>query len=883
MSRRAWAYIGAVLLVGAALAGAALAGVGTALAPWPTCAVLVALAILAQLCKAEAPNHVLFYATPVFFFAGLLLLPPSLVVPLVVVPHVVEWARERWRRSPHLRAWYLQPFNVALYLLAADAARLVYTTLGGVQLPVLAQPLPPLVVVTAAAATYVAVNHALLGQALVLARGKSWRETGVLDSQTNRAQFILLLMGYVIAVLWRVNPWLVLPALAPLALVYDALTIPQLKHEAHIDGKTGVNNARRFQALYEAECARARRFNRPVALIMADLDHFKRVNDTHGHLAGDAVLAAVARIIRDTVRELDVVGRFGGEEFAVMLPEAGLLEAQMLAERIRQAVEAAVEAAEVAVAASPAPLRVSMSLGVACYPADATTPTDLTHAADVAVYQAKAGGRNRVVCAADVPRSLLQGPAVSSGMPVSPVALMAPTAPGREPADDTSRAAIDEPLPVLTDPLTGLGAHRAFHEALRRAVAQGATRGEAVTLARLDLDRFKALNEQHGHGHGDAVLGALAVLLGRGRGADRAFRLGGDEFALLLPHTGLVDAAIALERLRVAAARDLAGATVSVGVAALPALTDVDADVDAGEGLLDGAEAALAVAKRRGGNAVVTVDEVQDGAALTASAQARALRRLLTDGQIAVAFQPIWDLAQGHILAFEALARPAACYGFAGPQEAFDAAERAGQAHGLDALCRRAILTRAAALPADALLFLNVSPQTLDHDLLAGTTLVAAVEAAGLTPGRVVLEITERSVARPGVVVREAARLRALGFRLALDDAGAGNAGLEMLSQVTVDFVKVDRGVVAQSCTTTAARAVLAGILAIARETGAYVIAEGIETAEMLAFVQQAGAGATARGGIQGVQGYLLGRPSETLPDGPDAERPRARIDIDAA
>jgi len=877
MSRRAWAYIGAVLLLGAALAGAALAGLPGALVQWPTFTVLVALATLAQLCKAEAPNHVLFYATPVFFFAGLLLLPPPLVVPLVVVPHLVEWARERWRRSPHLRAWYLQPFNVALYLLAADAAHLVYTTLERAQLPVLAQPLPPVVVVTAAALAYVAVNHAILGQVLVLARGASWRETGVLDPQTNRTALILLFVGYVVAVLWQLNHWLILPALAPLVLIYDALTIPQLKHEAHVDGKTGVNNARRFQALYEAECERARRFNRPLAVIMADLDHFKRVNDTHGHLAGDAVLAAAARIIRDTVRELDVVGRFGGEEFAVVLPEAGLLEAQMLAERIRQAVEAA----EVAVAASPTPLRVTLSLGVACYPADATTPTDLTHAADVAMYQAKARGRNRVVCAADVPRSLLQGAAGAPALPAPPLAAQAAPAvepmASAEPVDAVPRVPVDQPAPpILNDPLTGLGAHRAFHEALRRAVTQAATRGEAVTLARLDLDRFKALNEQHGHGHGDAVLGALAALLGRGRSEDRAFRLGGDEFALLLPGAGLPEAAAALERLRVTAARDLAGATVSVGVADLAAVADA---ASAGEGLLDGAEAALAVAKRRGGNAVVTVDEVQDGAALTASARARALRRLLTDGQIAVAFQPIWDLERGHILAFEALARPAASYGFAGPQEAFDAAERAGQAHDLDALCRRAILARAAALPPDALLFLNVSPQTLDHDLLAGTTLVEAVEAAGLTPGRVVLEITERSVARPGVVVREAARLRALGFRLALDDAGAGNAGLEMLSQVAVDFVKIDRGVVAQSCTATAARAVLAGILAIARETGAYVIAEGIETAEMLAFVQQAGAGATECGGIQGVQGYLLGHPSETLPDGADAERPRALID----
>jgi len=218
-------------------------------------------------------------------------------------------------------------------------------------------------------------------------------------------------------------------------------------------------------------------------------------------------------------------------------------------------------------------------------------------------------------------------------------------------------------------------------------------------------------------------------------------------------------------------------------------------------------------------------------------------------------------------LGYEALTRPAPEYGLRGPQEAFDIAERIGRAHDLDALCRAAILARAAELPADALLFVNLSPQTLDHNILAGTALLDAVAAAGLTPDRVVLELTERSMARLDVVVREGARLRALGFKLALDDTGAGNAGLEMLSHLPVDFVKVDRSIVVGAADDGAARAVLAGIIAIARETGAYVIAEGIEDAEMLGLVRHAGGPSATRGeGVRGAQGYFLGRPSPTIP-----------------
>ena len=192
-------------------------------------------------------------------------------------------------------------------------------------------------------------------------------------------------------------PWLLPLALAPLVLMYRALLIPQLKRDAETDAKTGLASARHLEALVVAELDRAARFGRPLAVLLADLDRFKAVNDTHGHLAGDAVLAAVGRIIRATLREYDIAGRFGGEEFVVALPEAGPAEAWAFAERLRQAVEAA----PIAVAAGGVPLRVTISVGVACFPAHGATTTALTAAADAALYRAKAAGRNRVVVAGD--------------------------------------------------------------------------------------------------------------------------------------------------------------------------------------------------------------------------------------------------------------------------------------------------------------------------------------------------------------------------------------------------------------------------------------------------------------------------------------------------
>ncbi len=406
---------------------------------------------------------------------------------------------------------------------------------------------------------------------------------------------------------------------------------------------------------------------------------------------------------------------------------------------------------------------------------------------------------------------------------------------------------------ALLDPVTRLGNHRAFQEGLHRDIVHALWLGEQASLALVDIDDFRMINSQYGYGRGDRVLADLAACVRRHAAPGRAYRLGDDLFALVLPHSDAPTAAHALESLRVAVARDLPyGLTVSAGVAALASGAS-DADT-----LHARAAAALREAKRYGRDAVVLFDEIGHDTPVPSPAKGYAVRRLIAERRVFVAFQPIWDLHDGGILAFEALTRPAPGYGFDGPLEAFDLAEGLGRAHELDAVCREAILRRARELPAGALLFLNLSPHTLGRSDFAEAALVEAVEAAGLTPGRVVLEITEQLPVRPRDMIRAAKRLRALGFRLAIDDVGAGNAGLEMLRQLPVDFVKIDRGVIEEALDDATARAVFLAIVAFAREARSHVIAEGIETAAMFALAQQAG--------VRGAQGYLLGRPNAVVP-----------------
>ncbi|WP_059756495.1 GGDEF domain-containing protein [Thiobacillus denitrificans] len=157
------------------------------------------------------------------------------------------------------------------------------------------------------------------------------------------------------------------------------------------DGLTGFYNHRTFYVLLGDELARAQRFQRPLSLLLLDIDHFKRVNDTHGHLAGDAVLRGLGELLGREARAVDRVCRYGGEEITVILPESDFEAAVRFAERLRAAVEAQ------PFDANSEPIRMTVSIGVATWPVHAASAEALAAAADAAMYAAKRGGRNRVV------------------------------------------------------------------------------------------------------------------------------------------------------------------------------------------------------------------------------------------------------------------------------------------------------------------------------------------------------------------------------------------------------------------------------------------------------------------------------------------------------
>jgi two-component system, cell cycle response regulator len=166
----------------------------------------------------------------------------------------------------------------------------------------------------------------------------------------------------------------------------------RLEALAHTDALTQVLNRRALSLRLAAEIDRAKRYDSVVTLLMIDIDHFKRVNDTHGHLVGDDVLRTIASVLRHEVRSADVVARYGGEEFVVVLPETDHAGAIVFAERIRERIERETFGEENGVH-----LRLTTSIGVAAFPASGVDRAEeLLARADAALYRAKAEGRNRV-------------------------------------------------------------------------------------------------------------------------------------------------------------------------------------------------------------------------------------------------------------------------------------------------------------------------------------------------------------------------------------------------------------------------------------------------------------------------------------------------------
>ena len=322
----------------------------------------------------------------VFAFIFVLFGTPATFI-VVFISHIIEWFFNRDRLKLHM-----QSFNISSFFIGFTISSLIISLVNSLVSPdIAANDTISFLIILASLAAFNLVNHFLIAAVIQLARGQNFAQSGVFDWFTLLLDFTLLCLGYAAAIIWETSP-IALTLVAFIAyILYQALNIPALERKTEIDPKTELFNARYFTDALDQEIVRAKRYKRPLSLIMADLDLLRNINNTYGHLAGDVVLQGIAHILQEMTREFDVVARFGGEEFAVMLPETEAADAYIVAERIRTRIAAT----EFEITTSVKPIRATMSFGIANLENSKQTIDNLIHNADVALYHAKETGRNR--------------------------------------------------------------------------------------------------------------------------------------------------------------------------------------------------------------------------------------------------------------------------------------------------------------------------------------------------------------------------------------------------------------------------------------------------------------------------------------------------------
>jgi len=386
LPRAARLYVASIC--GLAIVQAALAAwQPSAQAPFERFALLVLATAVAHSFPVTTPGKQAYHVSLPFFIAAIVLLAPLQFAALVVLVHIVEQLRKR-------RSVFAQVFNVAAYTVTGIVAQTAYRAVWPAQGELTADLAQPacLAAGLAAATIFALLNRALVSMAIWLGNRISPRDQHIFEGEALLTDGVLLLMGLPLAHMTLVAPWAAAVCAAPLWLIHRVLDLPNMRDQRRQDGLTELFTAPYLTESCTRELNRGARFNRPVSLLLIDVDGLGDLNAAHGQQAGDAVLRGTARTIRRATREYDLPARLAGGLFAVLLPETELAAAQAVAERVRRAT--AERRHEIP--NSVEQTRLTVSIGCAVFSGGKGTSAVLFEAGQKALARAKADGGNRV-------------------------------------------------------------------------------------------------------------------------------------------------------------------------------------------------------------------------------------------------------------------------------------------------------------------------------------------------------------------------------------------------------------------------------------------------------------------------------------------------------
>ena len=658
------------------------------------------------------------------------------------------------------------------------------------------------------------------------------------------------------------------------------------------DPLTGALNRRSLFQGFETLFAEAAEEGEELSFIMVDIDHFKSVNDRFGHAVGDKVIKLLATILTEYSRPNDLVGRFGGEEFCVVLPGAGAEDAMEIAERMRLAVQ---EGHGVKFTNA---LRITSSFGVSTLTAGAESPSQLVDQADKALYTAKESGRNRVIRWSSMIEEGIQEESKSKGLesqvdsadkdPIDVDNQTSNNSRRNSETDEISNGLVaaqvaaesdalnqkPEKLNVTFDPVANRPQKRVIlNDRIDQAIKRAQRYDTNIAVLAIDVDTLQRVRDTLGHATSEkisrVVVSRLKQML---RDIDTvaiadkqalAFsvsRVTEREIFVLLTDlketeilTNILKRIFAANKAPVLIEGEEFYLSASIGVSVYPI------DGDDAESLLQKASSALRAAEESVGrnNFQFYADEINQHSKRQMRLEAE-LHRAKENGEFVVYYQPKVDLKSGDILGMEALLRwQHPQLGLVPPNDFIPLAEQTGLIDEISQWVIHSVCGQIRAWEAAGYgmvtVAVNLSPVEFRNRKLS-SKIVRLVQDSGVPASSIEIEITETVVMQNmETAVDILQELSMAGFGISVDDFGTGYSSLNYLRRFPLSKVKIDRSFITDFTHAQNDAAIVSAIIAMSHSLGLRVVAEGVETEEQLRFLQDLQ--------CDEIQGYFISKP----------------------
>lgn len=645
----------------------------------------------------------------------------------------------------------------------------------------------------------------------------------------------------------------------------------ELHYLATRDPLTGCLNRRAFYEMFDKVFAEAMQNHLELSCLMVDIDHFKRVNDNYGHATGDVIIKLLAEILTTNTRKVDLVGRYGGEEFCIVLPGLTVDEAVAVAERIRLRIKSE------SVSRFETGPHVTASLGVASILDNPRDRSELNKFADEALYVAKESGRNRVVrwqlqneFAERVKSDVNPGKQTPAVKPVVEAekegSVQQLQLRVNELEQIASQISTELDYSKHYDPLTGLPNQLLFYDRVSQVIERGQRYDHLAAILVVDIGMLGMINATLGRAAGDKILREIANRLNvTFRKSDDISRLtlsriDGDVFAVLIPElpnkeaiTWMVERLMATLIVPVDVDGNTVYITGHVGISVYPA------DANSVDDLINNAITAKMFCKKtQTETSFQFFDHYMQELSIKHLNLDKELRRAIQNQEWELFYQPKMDIQSKAVSSVEALIRwrhPSK--GLLSPFEFIGFAEQRGLIVAVGewvirAACRQIKQWTAMGF-VDCKIAVNLSAVQLKQDDFVEKVLAIVAEYQ-VAPRQLELEVTESTLMKNFQASLTALkRLSSRGIAIAIDDFGTGYSSLSYLKNLPVDNLKIDRAFIQDICRDENDQKIVRMLINIAHSMNMTVTAEGVETQDQFDIL--------AEYGCDEIQGYLLSKP----------------------